>query len=81
MTGEPVQINIKNGPIISHRVTVPVFWGTNNPPQFQEASKAIVNRIVVVKCRQEFDEGRPIGAAAQALKLGYGPALRSGACA
>jgi hypothetical protein len=72
VTGEPVQINIKNGPILSRRVTVPVLWGTNNPPQFQEASKAIVSRIVVVKCRQEFDEARPIGAAAEALRLGLG---------
>jgi hypothetical protein len=72
VTGEPVQINVKNGPIISRRVTAPVLWGTNNPPQFQEASKAIVSRIVVVKCKQEFDENQPVGAAAQALKLGLG---------
>ena len=72
ITGEPVQINIKNGAILSKRFTAPVLWGANNPPQFQEASKAIVSRLVVIKCRQEFDEGAPIGAAAEALRLGLG---------
>jgi phage/plasmid-associated DNA primase len=72
ITGEPVQINVKNGPILSKRFTAPVFWGANNPPQFQEASKAIVSRLVVVKCRQEFDESEPVGAAAEALRLGLG---------
>jgi P4 family phage/plasmid primase-like protien len=70
ITGEPIQINVKNGPMLSGRFTAPVLWGTNNPPQFQEASKAIVSRIVVVKCRVEFDENRPVGAAAEALRMG-----------
>ena len=34
ITGEPIHINIKNGPVLSQRVSAPIFWGTNHPPQF-----------------------------------------------
>ena len=55
-SGDGVQINVKHGPLLTRKVTVPIFWGTNNPPQFKEATKAITNRIAVVECRREFDE-------------------------
>jgi phage/plasmid-associated DNA primase len=71
ITGEPVSINIKNGPMLSQRVKAPIFWGTNSPPQFREATKAIINRMIVIECRREFIEGQPIGAAAEAFKRGY----------
>jgi phage/plasmid-associated DNA primase len=31
ITGDPININIKNGAIVSHRVTSPIFWGSNHP--------------------------------------------------
>lgn len=71
ITGEPVSINIKNGPMLSQRVKAPIFWGTNHPPQFKEATKAIVNRLIVIECRREFIEGQPVGAAAEAFRRGY----------
>jgi hypothetical protein len=37
VTGEPIHINVKNGPMLSQRVRAPIFWGTNHPPQFKEA--------------------------------------------
>jgi hypothetical protein len=75
ITGEPVTINIKNGPLLSKRVTVPMFWGTNYPPQFKEATKAITNRMVVIECRREFIEGEPlVGAAKEARRLGFNSA-------
>lgn len=71
ITGEPVSINIKNGPMLSQRVKAPIFWGTNHPPQFKEATKAIINRLIVIECRREFIEGQPIGAAAEAFRGGF----------
>jgi phage/plasmid-associated DNA primase len=71
LTGDPVQINVKNGPITTQRIKVPVFWGTNHPPQFTEATKAIVNRLIVMKCRTVFDPQNLIGAAKEAQRCGY----------
>ena len=70
VTGDPVQVNIKNGPMISIKIRAPIFWGTNHAPQFKEATKAIINRIVVIECRREFMPERPVGAAVEALKRG-----------
>jgi P4 family phage/plasmid primase-like protien len=72
VTGEPINVNIKNGPLISIRFTGPIFWGTNHPPQFKESSKAITNRLVVIECRREFFEDNPVGAAKEAFKQGLG---------
>ena len=33
ISGDPIDINIKNGPIITNRVTQPIFWGSNLPVQ------------------------------------------------
>lgn len=71
LTGDPVQINVKNGAITTQRIKAPVFWGTNHPPQFKEATKAIVNRLIVIKCRIVFDPKKLIGAAAEARKRGF----------
>ncbi len=72
ITHEPVMINVKNGPIITQVVRSPLFWGTNHKPQFKEATKAIVNRIVVIHCRREFPEGAPlVGAAAEARRRSF----------
>lgn len=72
ISGEPVQINIKNGPQVEHQYTAPIFWGTNHPPQFKEATRAITNRIVVLRCRCVFDPDAPIGVAALARREGFG---------
>jgi phage/plasmid-associated DNA primase len=70
ITGEPISVNVKNGPMLSLRIRAPIFWGTNHPPQFKEATKAIVNRMVIIECRREFIEGEPVGAAVEAFKKG-----------
>jgi hypothetical protein len=70
VTGEPVAVNVKNGPMLSVRVRAPIFWGTNHPPQFKEATKAIVNRMTIIHCRREFIEEAPVGAAVEAAKKG-----------
>ncbi len=71
VTGEPVQINIKNGPMMQQIVRAPIFWATNFQPQFKEATRAIVNRMVVIEVTRAFDDKKPIGAAAEAIKQGF----------
>jgi hypothetical protein len=70
VTGEPINVNIKNGPMLSIRVRAPIFWGTNHPPQFKESTKAVTNRLVVIECRREFFEDKPVGAALEARERG-----------
>ena len=72
VTGEPIHVNIKNGPMLSIRVRGPIFWGTNHPPQFKESTKAVTNRLVVIECKREFYEDKPVGAAKEAFKRGLG---------
>lgn len=71
VTGEPVQINIKNGPMVQKVVRAPIFWATNFQPQFKEPTRAIVSRMIVIEVTRSFDEKKPVGAAAEALRLGY----------
>jgi len=72
ITGEPIHINIKNGPMLSVCFRGPIFWGTNHPPQFKEATKAIANRLVIIECKREFFDDAPVGAALEARKRGLG---------
>jgi hypothetical protein len=58
--------------MLSIRVKSPIFWGTNHPPQFKESTKAVTNRLVVIECKREFLEDKPIGAAIEARRLGLG---------
>ncbi|MEH2475685.1 phage/plasmid-associated DNA primase [Nitrobacteraceae bacterium AZCC 2161] len=71
ITHERVMINVKNGPMISTAIRSPIFWATNFQPQFKEATKAIVSRMIVIECRRAFVEGEPIGTAAEALRRGF----------
>lgn len=70
LSGDGVSANIKNGPIVTINFKSPVFWGTNTPPQFKEATKAIVNRMVVIHCTRVF-EGGLVGVAYDADQAGY----------
>jgi hypothetical protein len=71
ISGDPIDINIKNGPLITKRVTQPIFWATNAPVQIKEPTSAMKNRVVIIECRQEFKEAKPVGAGAEAIKRGY----------
>jgi phage/plasmid-associated DNA primase len=71
ITGEPVQINIKNGPMLTQVVRSPIFWATNHGPQFKEATRAIVDRMVVIEVTRQFDPSNPVGTAAEAIKRGF----------
>nr|WP_249815685.1 MULTISPECIES: DNA primase family protein [unclassified Bradyrhizobium] len=71
ITQEPVMINIKNGPMPTQIVRSPIFWATNFQPQFKEATKAIVSRMIVIEVTRAFVEAAPIGAAAEAIRRGF----------
>jgi D5 N terminal like len=71
ITQEPVQINVKNGPLLTQIVRAPIFWATNFQPQFKEATRAIVSRMIVIEVSRRFDEKNPVGAAAEALRRGF----------
>lgn len=71
LSGDDVLINLKNGPVYTRRFTSPVFWGTNSPPQFKEASRAIENRLVIINCHVVFDTKSRKGIAEVAHQKGF----------
>jgi P4 family phage/plasmid primase-like protien len=71
ITGDPVPINIKNGPILNRRISAPIFWGTNSPPQFKETTLAVVNRLIIIHCKRVFNDREPVGAALLAQQQGF----------
>jgi hypothetical protein len=71
LSGDPVQINVKNAAIVTKRIRQPVLWATNFPPAFKEATKAIVNRLTVIETAVVFDPENPVGVALQAKQQGF----------
>jgi P4 family phage/plasmid primase-like protien len=72
ITGNAVNVNVKNGPFLRQVIRGPIFWATNYPPQFKETTKAIVSRIIVIRCNRTFEEGAElVGAAKEAADRGY----------
>lgn len=71
LSGDIVHVNVKNGPMLSVEFKQPVFWGTNVPPQFREASRAMENRLAIVKMKRAFNPLRVTGTAAEAITAGY----------
>ena len=71
LSGDPVQANVKNGPLIPVNFRQPVLWGTNTPPQFKEASRAMENRLAIVRMKRVYNPMRVTGTAALALQQGF----------
>jgi P4 family phage/plasmid primase-like protien len=71
ISGDPVTVNVKNGPLVTHRYRGAVLWATNVPPQFKESSRAIETRIAVVKFKKVFDPAVVTGLAREAQDEGY----------
>lgn len=71
LSGDQISINLKGGLIVPHTFTQPVFWGTNVPPQFKEASRAMENRLAIVPMQRIFDPMRTIGTAEVARAQGH----------
>lgn len=71
ISGDPFNINVKNAPIVTQRHTAPILWGTNVPPQFKEASRAMENRLAIVRMHRSFDPLNVEGTALEALRRGY----------
>jgi putative DNA primase/helicase len=70
-SGDPISINIKNGPQITHTFRSPIFWASNLGPQFKDASRAMERRMIIVPCHKEFDDKNPVGVALEAQRKGY----------
>jgi hypothetical protein len=70
LSGDPIDVHIKNGPQFETRFFGPILWGANTNPQFKESTKALANRIIVQPCSRVFDEDKPIGVAKEARKHG-----------
>lgn len=69
LSGDHVSVNVKNGPVLTMQYKNPVLWGTNSLPQFREATRAIVNRLIVVPCTRVFSG--VTGASEEAARRGY----------
>jgi hypothetical protein len=71
VSGDEVSINVKNGPMLSRRFVAAILWGTNHSPLFKDASKAVIDRLVILPCRQNFPQEAPRGVALVARAQGY----------
>jgi hypothetical protein len=71
LSGDVIHVNIKNGPLVPLEFKQPIFWGSNVPPQFKEASRAMENRLAIVKMQKTFDPHRITGTALKAVQAGY----------
>lgn len=71
LSGDEVNVNVKNGPLVPLKFKQPVLWGTNVPPQFKEASRAMENRLAIVQMHRAFDPMRITGTAQEAVEKGY----------
>lgn len=71
LSSDPVQVNVKNGPLIPVVFRQPIFWGTNVAPQFKEASRAMENRLAIVKMKKVYNPSRIVGTAREAIEKGY----------
>ena len=62
---------MRTGPLFRHRVRAPILWGTNSAPQFKEATRAMAERMIIIRTRRKFDQNKPVGVAAIAQRQGY----------
>jgi phage/plasmid-associated DNA primase len=67
--GDSIEINPKNKDAICVKPNAPVIWATNFEPKFKEPTRAIVERIIVLKLTRVFDKSNPVGVAAVAKKI------------
>lgn len=75
LSGDGVHVNVKNGPMVTLEFLQPIIWGTNVPPQFRESSRAMENRLAILRMQRVFDPMEPVGTAVLAQERGYnGPA-------
>lgn len=71
VSGEHIGVNPKHGAPMTIQFTGPSFWAGNSMPKFKEATKAMVNRMIVIELTKTFDPETPVGVAATALERGY----------
>jgi putative DNA primase/helicase len=73
LSADEININIKNGPMKAHRYRGAIMWATNFPPQFKEASRALEQRLLIIRMHRVFNENST-GVAKEAYAKGYSSA-------
>jgi len=68
--GDEFEVNPKNKAAISMCFTAPAIFATNHEPKFKESSRAIINRMIIMRLTNIFDPEKEIGTAAEARKHG-----------
>lgn len=71
LSGDTVQVNVKNGPLVPVNFVQPILWGSNVPPQFREASRAMENRLAIVNMHRAFNPMQVVGTASTAQEQGF----------
>jgi putative DNA primase/helicase len=74
LSADEININIKNGPMKAHRYRGAIMWATNFPPQFKEASRALEQRLLIIRMHHVFSDKNSTGAAKEAYAKGYSSA-------
>lgn len=68
--GDVFEVNPKGKNAISTSFTAPAIFATNHPPKFRESTKAMINRMILLRTTFVFED-EEIGAAKEARKHGY----------
>ncbi len=69
--GDFYEVNPKGKNAISMSFTAPAIWATNHEPKFKESTKAMINRMIMMRVSNIFDADNEIGAAAEARRRKY----------
>jgi phage/plasmid-associated DNA primase len=69
--GDFYEVNPKGKNAISMSFTAPAIWATNHEPKFRESTRAMINRMIMMRFSNVFDPENEIGTAAEARKRKY----------
>jgi len=69
--GDFYEVNPKGKNAISMSFTAPAIWATNHEPKFKESTKAMINRMIMMRFSNVFNTKNEIGTAAEARKRKY----------
>ena len=71
LEGGVINVNRKNRDAETTEWLGAALWATNHAPSFREATKAIIERIIIILCKRVFDPNKPVGAALKIQKSGF----------
>jgi len=71
ISGNKISINGKNRKAYTTEIDTAGFWATNHPLKFKEATRAMIERLLVVDTKQVFNPKVRVGVAVEAHKHGF----------